>query len=253
MASRIIAGNWKMNGDLALVKAMADGLAQTLDGSSPVSVLVFPPALYLPEFGRLAGSSGVFDVGAQNMHCEKSGAFTGELSAPMLKEFGCRHVLLGHSERRRLFSESPQFVADKLFLALDYEITPILCVGETLRESQAGQLQEVLEAQLSALSGIQACNVENIIIAYEPVWAIGTGETATPEQAQDAHKRIRCLLADAFSEAAARNISIVYGGSMNAGNAEQLLQQPDIDGGLIGGASLKVEEFLTICKLAEKL
>lgn len=220
-----------------------------LSGMSEVSseVVVCAPFPYLSQVEALITHSQV-KLGAQNLNISPGGAFTGEVSANMIKDFGARHVIVGHSERRSLYGETSALVAEKVKAALDNDLTPLLCVGESLEQREAGETETVVAEQINAvieLVGIGA--FRNIIIAYEPVWAIGTGKTASPEQAQAAHLFIRSLLGES-NESIAQSTHILYGGSMNAGNANELIACADIDGGLIGGAALKAEDFLQICK-----
>jgi triosephosphate isomerase len=243
---KLIAGNWKMNGSLAAnEKLIADILAGA--GAPACGVAVCVPAPYLAQVSRLCAGS-VIDVGAQDVSGQEQGAFTGETSAGMLREFGVRYALAGHSERRQYHSETDEAVAAKAQRALAAGITPIVCVGETLAEREAGRTEEVVKRQLAAVIHVNGHCISEIVVAYEPVWAIGTGKTATPEQAQHVHAVLRAQLHAASTSD--DRIRILYGGSMNAANAAQLLSQPDIDGGLIGGASLKAADFLTIIAAA---
>jgi triosephosphate isomerase len=243
---KLIAGNWKMNGSIAandaLVRAIVAGL-----GDAACSVAVCVPAPYLAQVQVLRHGSAL-ELGAQDVSVHAQGAFTGEVSAAMLKEFGARYAIVGHSERRQYHAEGDQLVADKAKAALAHGITPIVCVGETLAEREAGQTEEVVKRQLAAVIHTNGHCISEIVVAYEPVWAIGTGKTATPEQAQQVHAVLRAQLKAATPHA--DRVSILYGGSMNAGNAASLLAQPDIDGGLIGGASLKSADFLQIIAAA---
>lgn len=233
-----------MNGDLALAEQLAEQMAQQAVSES-VEVVVFPPAVYLSAAAEKAVN---FSVGGQNAHAAQSGAFTGELSMAMLKAAGASHVLIGHSERRSLFGETDQQVAEKTLAAIAAGLTPVVCVGETLAEREAGKLEAVVKQQVtSALAGVE--KGQSVVIAYEPVWAIGTGVTATPEQAQQVHSEIRNWL-EQLDNIDASTTPVLYGGSMNAANAEALLAQQDIDGGLIGGASLKVDDFMSIYRCA---
>ena len=246
MSAKLIAGNWKMNGGLkanrALVVALASGM-----GAARSSVVVCAPTPFLAQLqGLLQGS--VISLGAQDVSAHDAGAFTGEVSAAMLRDFGVRYVIVGHSERRQYHGESDAVVAQKAKQALAAGITPIVCVGETLAQREAGATEEVVKRQLAAVIHTNGHCISEIAVAYEPVWAIGTGKTATPEQAQQVHAVLRAQL-HAASDKSGR-IKIVYGGSMNAANAAQLLAQPDIDGGLVGGASLKVPDFLAIVQAA---
>lgn len=249
MRKTIVAGNWKMNGSSESIKDLLAGLTAGVKDATGVVTLVCPPAVYISQVKQQLGSAPI-SVGAQNVSEQAKGAFTGENSLAMLQDLGCEYVILGHSERRSLYGETDALVADKFAAAKDAGVVPVLCIGETLEQREAGQTIEVVGAQVSAV--IDRVGIEGFsgaVIAYEPVWAIGTGLTATPEQAQDVHAAIRKQLADNNQEIADQ-LSILYGGSMNAGNAAELLAQTDIDGGLIGGASLKADEFLTICAVA---
>lgn len=244
MRKIFIAGNWKMNTDLQSAKDLAAGLTQV--DASNVDVAVIPPSVYLSSVGTVLTDSPV-SLGAQNMHSEKSGAYTGELSGTMLKDIGCSYVLCGHSERRTLFGESSEWVGVKVAAAHQSGLLPILCIGETLEEREAGKVAEVLIHQLDrGLAELTPDQVSTTTIAYEPVWAIGTGRTASPEQAQDAHRMIRSRLAETFGSSISETVRIQYGGSVKPQNAAELLQQPDIDGALVGGASLNAESFTAI-------
>ena len=245
MRASLIAGNWKMNGSLSSVAELVEGIVAGDRGKAELAVC--PPAVYLMKVGGMLADSGVA-LGAQNVCDHPSGAFTGEVSAAMLLEAGCSYAIVGHSERRSLYGESDRLVAARFAMASDAGLTPILCVGETLEERERGVTESVVARQIDAVipdSGIGA--LASAVIAYEPVWAIGTGKVATPEQAQAVHAFIRGKLAASDAKAAER-IRILYGGSMNPSNAGELLAQPDIDGGLIGGASLKAADFLTIAQ-----
>jgi triosephosphate isomerase (TIM) len=243
---QLIAGNWKMNGSLAendaLVRALVAGLR---DAQCNVAVCV--PAPYLAQVQMLRAGSAL-ELGAQDVSQHAQGAYTGEVSAAMLKEFGVRYAIVGHSERRQYHCESDTLVAEKAKTALAAGITPIVCVGETLAEREAGKTEEVVKRQLAAVIHTNGHCISEIAVAYEPVWAIGTGKTATPEQAQQVHAVLRSQLKAATSKA--DRIPLLYGGSMNAANAQSLLSQPDIDGGLVGGASLKAADFLKIAAAA---
>ncbi len=239
----LIAANWKMNGSAALVKEMTTTL-QSLPLSA-VDVLLCPPATLLTRFA----ASGQFALGAQNLSHETSGAFTGELSAQLLLEAGARFVIVGHSERRSLNFETDSLVAAKLAAAVTAGLTPLLCVGESLTERQQEKTQQVIARQLDAVYASQPELLANSVIAYEPIWAIGTGESASPEQAQQTHAFIRAHLAQ-YDVTAAKAVRILYGGSVNAENCAALFAQADIDGALVGGASLKPAEFAQICLAA---
>ncbi len=248
---KLIAGNWKMNGSLAANEALLRELVAGLPAPLRCDVAVCVPAPYLAQWQALAQTlSGLLDIGlgAQDVSGELSGAFTGEVSAPMLKEFGCRYVIVGHSERRQYHGETDTVVAQKAQQALSAGITPIVCVGETLAQREAGETEAVVKRQLAAVVHTNGHCISEIVVAYEPVWAIGTGKTATPDQAQAVHAVLRAQLKAATDHS--DRVKILYGGSMNATNAVSLLGQPDIDGGLIGGASLKARELLTIIAAA---
>lgn len=246
MRQTIVAGNWKMNASKEAVNALVLGILEGLPNVN-AKVIVCAPFPYLSQVEALATHSQL-NIGAQNLSVNTSGAFTGEVSASMIKDFGAEYVIVGHSERRSLYGETDEIVADKAQVALDNGLTPLFCIGELLEERESGNTESVVRRQIKAVIaklGIEA--FKNIIIAYEPVWAIGTGVTATPQQAQDTHAFIRSLLAESDANIA-QSTPILYGGSMNPDNAEELIACEDIDGGLIGGASLKSEDFLHICK-----
>lgn len=242
MKKKLIAGNWKMNGSLAANEALIKGLLAEL-GIPGCQVALCVPAVYLAQVHALLADS-VIELGAQDVSEHEVGAFTGEISGAMLKEFGVRYALVGHSERRQYHFETDAVVAAKAQRALAGGITPIVCVGETLAEREAGKTEEVVKRQLAAVIHTNGHCISEIVVAYEPVWAIGTGKTASVEQAQQVHAVLRAQLKAASPQA--DRIHILYGGSMNAANAAQLLAQPDIDGGLVGGASLKAPDFLSI-------
>ncbi len=241
---KLIAGNWKMNGSLAANEALLREIAAGLPAQSACAVALCVPSPYLAQLRTLIAAVPAIELGAQDVSSQASGAFTGEISASMLKEFGCRYVIVGHSERRQYHAESDALVADKAKAALAAGITPIVCVGETLAEREAGRTEEVVKRQLAAVIHTNGHCISEIVVAYEPVWAIGTGKTATPEEAQAVHAVLRTQLKAATGHA--DRVKILYGGSMNAANAASLLGQADIDGGLIGGASLKAPDFLKI-------
>ncbi|PCI71362.1 MAG: triose-phosphate isomerase [Gammaproteobacteria bacterium] len=247
--TQLIAGNWKMNTSRVGAIRLASQIIASSDASKTANCLVIVPSIHIADVEGLSKHSHVI-LGAQNAHWEESGAYTGELSIKMLKDYGVKYLLVGHSERREMFGDTDQNVAKKFLLAIKNDIKPILCIGETLEQRENGQTLEVLFAQCKAvveLAGIQS--FANACVAYEPIWAIGTGKTATPEQAQETHKALRNWFAEQNQDIA-NNLQFLYGGSMNGTNAQELLSQPDIDGGLIGGASLKAEEFLKIYSLA---
>ncbi len=250
MRPRIVAGNWKMNTTKQTARDLAAAVVRGAAGVEGVGVIVCPPFPYLGVVGEALAGSRV-ELGAQNCHDRPEGAFTGEVSPLMLLDCGCRYVILGHSERRHSLGESDAFVGSKVRAALGAGLRVILCVGETLQERQQGRFEEVVLRQLKAgLSGLDGGQLGPVVIAYEPVWAIGTGQTATPAQAQEAHRFIRGHARQEFGEKTADALSILYGGSVNAGNAAELFRQPDVDGGLIGGASLKADTFLSIVQAA---
>lgn len=249
MRKTIVAGNWKMNGTSESIKSLLAGLTAGVKPVEGVVTLVCPPAVYISQVKQQIAEAPIA-VGAQNVSEQAKGAFTGENSLEMLQDLGCGYVILGHSERRSLFAETDAVVAEKFAAAIESSVVPILCVGETLEQRESGQTLAVVGAQIQAvLDRVAITGMKDAVIAYEPVWAIGTGLTATPEQAQEVHAAIRQQLAQ-NDAAIAEDLSLLYGGSMNAGNAADLLAQNDIDGGLIGGASLKTDEFLTICAAA---
>lgn len=246
MRRPFIAGNWKMNMDRRSALDLVAGVRAVADKRADVDVAVFPPFVYLDEMARALAGSRV-RLGAQNMCVEDSGAFTGEVSAAMLKDVGCELVILGHSERRALFGESDELVGAKVQKALAAGLEPILCVGETQAEREGGQTEEVVRRQLVAgLAGVDQADVRRVTIAYEPVWAIGTGLTATPEQAGDVHNYLRGVLAGIYDDQTAEALRIQYGGSVKADNAAALMAQTSIDGALVGGASLKADAFVGI-------
>jgi triosephosphate isomerase len=252
MREFLVAGNWKMNGGTAANGALVSGIVKGLPEGSGFRLLVCPPFPYLASIAGLVAGSKVA-LGAQNVSEHESGAFTGETAPSMLKDVGCEYVIVGHSERRAIYGESSEQVAAKFAAAQAAGVTPILCVGESLEEREAGTTEQVIDEQLDAVlntAGIAA--FAEAVIAYEPVWAIGTGMTATPEQAQDVHKHIRARLA-AHDAELAEKVQILYGGSMKGENAPGLLTMPDIDGGLIGGASLKANDFLAIAQAAARI
>jgi len=250
MRKILIAGNWKMNLDpLQGLRLVADVLRES-DGWPKVDVVVCPPFTTLPAVAeKLSGTR--IEVGAQNMHHQSSGAFTGEVSGPMLLTAGCKWVILGHSERRQLFGETDEGVNKKLIAALEWGLSPIVCVGETLAEREAGRTVEVIKRQLQdGLANVTKEGIGKVTIAYEPIWAIGTGKVATVEQAGEVHSFIRSWLSENFSAESAERVRILYGGSVKPDNAAGLLALADIDGALVGGASLKVESFGGIIRAA---
>lgn len=247
MKKKLIVGNWKMNGSLQANADLVSGLVQGLPAPLNCALGVAVPAVYLAQVQALVQGSGVA-LAAQDVSQHEKGAYTGEVSAAMLQDFGARYVLVGHSERRQYHGESDAVVAAKAQAALSKGLTPIVCVGETLQEREAGQTEQVVKRQLAAVIHQVGHCVSELVVAYEPVWAIGTGKTASPEQAQAVHAVLRAQLAAATEHA--QRVPLLYGGSMNAANAAQLLAQADIDGGLVGGASLKAADFLQIIAAA---
>ena len=249
MRQPLVAGNWKMNGSSDSAKALIKGIMAGIGAVKTAEMAVCPPFVYIPQVAALLAGSAI-SFGAQDVSDQEAGAFTGEVAASMLIDFGCKYAIVGHSERRSLYGESDGFTAAKFAAARKAGLVPILCVGELLEEREQGITEQVVERQLDAvidLEGVAALGAA--VIAYEPVWAIGTGKTASPAQAQEVHAFIRGKLAG-LDSAVADKVRILYGGSMNAGNAQELLAMPDIDGGLIGGASLKPADFLAIGKAA---
>jgi triosephosphate isomerase len=252
MSSRkkIIAGNWKMNKTSSEGVALTREIVAAVGKQSDVEVVVCPPFTAIEAVGRALEGSNV-KLGAQNMHFEASGAFTGEISAPMLRAIFATHVILGHSERRTLFGDTDEFVNKKVASALKNQLRPIFCIGETLAERESGSTLKVVQTQIErGLDGVSKEQAATMIVAYEPVWAIGTGKVATTEQAQEVHAFIRGLLTKLFTEPVAQKVRILYGGSMKPSNAPELLAQKDIDGGLIGGASLESRSFVELVNAA---
>lgn len=251
----LIAGNWKMNCGPKETATLLQGIKDKVD-TMPEAVdgLVCPPMISLTTASiELRDGEGIA-LGAQNVHYEDNGAFTGEVSTQMLKEVNCEYVIIGHSERRQYFGETDKTVNAKVNKTLEDGLKPVICVGESLEQRKNGEHQLRVRKQVeAALIGVEQEDAENLVIAYEPIWAIGTGETATPDQAQEMHEMIRSVLADLYDEETADAIHILYGGSMKPHNAEELLQQPDVDGGLIGGASLKADSFTEIIDIADEL
>ena len=245
----LVAGNWKMNGTLASIRPLLAAISGGLEEEATVEVVLCPPFVYIPEVSGFAGP-GQVGLGAQDVSEREGGAYTGEVSAKMLKDCGCRYVIVGHSERRALYGEQDALVAEKFRAAQAGGMTPILCLGESAAEREAGHTEAVIARQLDAvIEQAEVAAFEHAVIAYEPVWAIGTGKTATPDEAEAAHAFIRRRLAR-HDRRIARELRILYGGSVKADNARQLFNRADIDGGLIGGASLSAEDFLAICRAA---
>jgi triosephosphate isomerase (TIM) len=249
----LIAGNWKMNLLRDSSVALVHGLLDELKGDPNVEVAVCPPSVYLHDVGAALRGSQIA-LGAQNMYPAEEGAFTGEVSGKMLVDLGCKYVILGHSERRTLMGETDAQVNAKIYAALKCDLLPIVCIGETLEQREAGNTSKVVRDQLrGSLAGLTTDQMSKVVLAYEPVWAIGTGKTASPAQAEEVHADIRLLLVELFGDATASKTIIQYGGSVKADNAMELLGQPNIDGALVGGASLKAELFLPICLAAQKV
>ena len=249
MRKTVIAGNWKMNNDLKESEKLIVDLKNHLQNEKPnCDVIICPPFTSLSEASKLVSGS-LIKLGAQNMHFEENGAFTGEISASMLKSVGCEYVILGHSERRHIFGESDELINKKIKKALAARLKPVFCIGELLEERENGTTNDVVKRQvLKGLAGISADDMKNIIVAYEPVWAIGTGKTASPAQAQEVHEFIRDLIEIDYSLEVANDLVIQYGGSVKPDNAKELLSQKDIDGALVGGACLKADLFMGIIK-----
>jgi len=252
MRRKFVAGNWKMNTLLQSGRDLAQGVAKAVPAGSPkVQVAVCPPFPYLIPIANEIRASGV-ELGAQNAYHEKPGAYTGEVAVDMLKDIGCTWAILGHSERRAIFGETDELISKKAAAVLAGGLKVILCVGETLAERQGGKTEAVLDGQMQgSLSGIDGSLMDRVVIAYEPVWAIGTGVTASTEQAQSAHAHLRRWLSGRYNSQVAEATRILYGGSVKPDNAEALLGQPDVDGALVGGASLKVADFVAIIRAGE--
>lgn len=245
-----VAGNWKMNTDLVTARSLARDVVEAVGDPGEVAVVMCPPFVSLHDVSEVVRNTPI-DLGAQNVHEEESGAYTGEVSAPMLRSVGCRYAIIGHSERRQYFAETNETVNKKIKQALAHDLRPIVCVGETLDERNGGRATEVVGRQLDgALAGITAGDSAHLTLAYEPVWAIGTGETASPEQAQEMHAFIRRRFEERFDAEAAGAVEILYGGSVKPQNAAELFEKEDVDGGLIGGASLKAADFAAIVQAA---
>jgi triosephosphate isomerase len=246
MRKKVIAGNWKMNNDISESQNLVSGILSGLGNDIKCDVIVCPPFTSLSEVNILLMDTQV-KLGAQNMHYEECGAFTGEISKSMLKSVGCEYVIIGHSERRTIFGEDDEMINRKIIKALEGGLKVIFCIGESLKQREEGITNEVVKKQISnGLVNLAADDLINIIIAYEPIWAIGTGKTATPQQAQEVHSFIRGLIEEIYSTETAENLVIQYGGSVKPENAATLLSQPDIDGALVGGACLKSDSFLSI-------
>ena len=250
MRKMFIGGNWKMNLNLRRSVELVKELKEEQGDVEDVDVAVFPPFVYLDAVNEVLEDTNI-GVGGQNMYSESEGAFTGETAPSMLLDVGCRYVCLGHSERRHVMKETDEFINAKVRKALEVGLEPVICVGEKIEQRKAGKAEEVVASQVrSALDGVQAPQMDTVTIAYEPVWAIGTGETATPEQANEMHEKIRGIITDLFNDDVAENLPIQYGGSVKPHNAQELLSCEHIDGALVGGASLKAETFVPIIQTA---
>ena len=242
----LIAGNWKMNTRGASAAELAKAVVAKVGDDPAVDVALCAPSVYLAAVADVVAGSPV-SLGAQNLYAAEDGAYTGEVNASMLTDVGCRYVILGHSERRAILGETDAMICEKLHAALAGNLIPIVCVGETLEDRESGQTEKVVETQIrGSLDGLDEARAAGIVIAYEPVWAIGTGKTASPEQAEEVHAFLRKLLGEIFSADVADQIVIQYGGSVKPGNAKELLGQPNIDGALVGGAALKADDFMGI-------
>lgn len=254
MRRKIVAGNWKMNLDFQEAQDLVETISNLCEEKQPdCDIVICPPFPYLEMLTDMADETQCFYVGAQNVNDNESGAFTGEVSAKMLDSLGTNFCIVGHSERRSYYNEDNATIAVKIKKLLEYQIVPIYCVGESLEERENGTYFDVIKKQIEeGLFHINDSDIENVVVAYEPVWAIGTGKTATPQQAQEIHKYIRSLVSGKYGEEIAGQMRILYGGSCNAKNAAELFAQADIDGGLIGGASLKAEDFVAIALHASK-
>jgi len=250
MRKPFIAGNWKMNKTIKESIELANGLKRELIDLNGVDILVCPPYTALSDIADILVDSNI-GLGAQNVSWQKEGAFTGEISVRMLNDAGCRYIIVGHSERRKYFSENDEIVNKKIKAVLSGNLTPIFCLGETLEERESNQTMNVIQKQLEGgLSGLDQESVSQLIIAYEPVWAIGTGKTASPDQAQQVHQFIRNWIKSNYSEEVSEELKIIYGGSVKADNTKELMQKVDIDGALVGGAALEIDSFAQIAKAA---
>lgn len=250
MRRPFVAGNWKMNLNRRESLDLVQSLVLKAPANSPADIAVCPPFVYVDAVVQVAHNSHI-KVGAQNLYFESSGAYTGEVSGPMVKDIGCDYVILGHSERRAIFGESDEQVNKKLHAALANDLTPIVCVGELLEEREAGKTLDVIKSQFQgSLAGLDTASASRLVIAYEPVWAIGTGKVATPDQAEEVHASLRAMLAETFGADVADAVRIQYGGSVKPDNASDLMSQPNIDGALVGGAALKADSFLAIIEAA---
>ena len=249
----IVVGNWKMHRTASDTRDLLQDIGTRVSRIANMDLVACPPFTSLPAASDALGRHGILALGAQNMHQDKEGAFTGEISGSMLREFGVRYVILGHSERRQLFNETDALVAAKAITAVEYHLRPIVCVGESLTQRQEKQTEAVIESQVRAsLAGFPAGQIEELVVAYEPIWAIGTGKVATPHQANTVHHQIRTLLTQQFGSKGA-DVRVIYGGSVKPENAKALMSEPDIDGALVGGASLDAKAFFDIIESARTL
>lgn len=246
MKKKLIMGNWKMNGSRSEIIQLLSNILSALPAAVNAECSLFPPSIYLPLVSEKLAHTAV-TWGAQNVYPQDAGAYTGELSAPMLTDYQCRYILVGHSERRHLFRENEKFIAEKFHHVKEHDMIPVLCIGETIADREKDSTEDVIRHQLLSILEAGHNNFKNCVVAYEPVWAIGTGQTASPQQAQEVHALIRALVAEIDKEAAAE-LPILYGGSVNEKNAQSLFAMPDIDGGLVGGASLNAQQFVEIVK-----
>lgn len=243
---QLVIANWKMNGNNQLVEAFSTALSNI---NANCEVVICPPSIYLHSFKQQLTADTKVKLGSQNVSEQVSGAFTGELSVTMLNDLDVNYVIVGHSERRAMYGESSEIVADKAKRAIDASITPVVCIGESLEERESDKTFDVIAEQLDAVfNALSLSEWSNVVLAYEPVWAIGTGKTATPQQAQEVHEFIRRIVSERLDEETSKALSILYGGSVNAANSAELFAQADVDGGLVGGASLKVDDFTQICQ-----
>lgn len=253
MRKPLIAGNWKMNKTISEAVTLVNTIKAGVHQVTGVDMLVCPPATALSAVSDCLDRTDIA-LGSQNMYSATDGAYTGEISPLMIKDIGCRFVILGHSERRSIFKETDEMINAKVKMALEYNLVPIVCIGETLEEREAGKAKEIVAGQLTgSLSGLSKEQMTNVVLAYEPVWAIGTGKTASPEQAEEVHKYIRQFIAKTFDAAVSESVRILYGGSVKPDNVADLMQKENIDGGLIGGASLKAESFIQLVTLTKEV
>jgi triosephosphate isomerase len=253
MRKKILAANWKMNLTHIEAESYVEAFLKEVGEVNDVEIVIIPSFTSIPTLAQASGNAPFIRLGAQNLHWERNGAFTGEISATMLRALFVKYVIIGHSERRALFGETDEMVQKKVHTALEAGLRPIMCVGETLSERESGSVQKVLRRQVEkGLEGVTADHLPEIVVAYEPVWAIGTGRTATPAQAEEVHAFLRSLLAELFDQTAADRTRIQYGGSVKPENAEELMREPNIDGALIGGASLDAHSFARIVRASEK-